>query len=134
MKRTLITPALLPLGLLAGCAQAQRTATTVPDPELAGQWTGYVIDGPGNRVNVVLDLGLADNAYTGTLRVTGDNGPVMELRSIDYADGTLTFEFDFPSPRGAELIHARLQRQDDELSGEYTDPTGDSDRMYFTKS
>jgi hypothetical protein len=70
-----------------------------------------------------------EDGYTGTISVTTEDIPEMVLREIVFDGDRLTFELDFPTEEGADLIRVDLQYSDDTLEGFYTDPTGGSDRV-----
>ena len=129
--RPRVTTLVLVTSLLAaaGCARAQESASV----DLTGGWTGYVIMGNGTRADLVMELTQSANGYTGVLRGTDETIPEMQLRNIEFVGDSLTFEFDFPSGHGLELIRVRLRYSDEALTGSYTDPTGDSDRMHFQR-
>jgi CubicO group peptidase (beta-lactamase class C family) len=97
--------------------------------DLSGDWTGYVIMGDGARADIRLRLTQDRRGYAGAIRGNGSAIPRMELRDIVFDSGRLSFEVDFPSARGTELITFNLRYWKDTLDGSYTDPTGDSDKV-----
>jgi hypothetical protein len=134
MRKIVLALALLAVTVSGAlCTHAQAKASASPDPDLTGTWTGYGIQGNGSRIDLVLELTHNGDAYTGILRTAGGSATPMPLRNVKLADGSLTFDLDFPGARGPELIRVRLRYQDGALTGSYTDSTGDSDRMHFER-
>lgn len=111
--------------------EGHRSGSARMDP--AGEWTGYVILGDGSRADIRMNLTKNQNGYAGILQGESGSIPEMRLRKISFRGNRLTYELDFPSGRAIELIRFDLRYRDDVLEGSYTDPTGDSDKVFLRR-
>lgn len=115
---------------VTGCTDA---ADHPEPPDLTGNWTGYAIAGDGTQLNFTMTLDIEEDGYSGMLHDMEEAIPDIVLRNINVEDGTLSFDLDFPTDQGSDLIRVTLHHRNGTLSGSYTDPSGDSDRVSFRR-